>query len=76
MKPKGLLHFPQWVKPKSLLIGDISYRRKTEDSEWQKYLWTGSEWRMYDLVSAALKLKSELRHGLQKHTKLVRETGR
>lgn len=75
MRPKGLLHFPEWVKPKALIIGDISYRRKTKDGKWLKYLWTGSQWRLYDFVTYALKKKSALRHELHKEIKLSRTKG-
>ena len=75
MKLKGLLHYPQWVQPKTLIVGDISYRRKTEDSEWKKYIWTGKEWRLYDFVTYALQKKSELRQGLHMQNKLQRTKG-
>ena len=75
MKPQGLIHYPVWVKPKELLIGDISYRRKSESEEWGKFIWAGKEWLPYETSTAQLKQKSELRHGLQRHVKLTRTKG-
>jgi len=76
MGPTGKLFYPLWVQPKSLIIGDVSYRREDlKTTDWDKYIYTGRQWVQYAVAPPKLKKTSELRQMAQHHIKLTRETG-
>ncbi len=75
MNKRGNLYYPRWVKPRQLLIGDISFRRENTEDPWHKFIYTGRQWIDFEVAPESLKHKMRLRQQAQEHVKQVRETG-
>lgn len=76
MKYTGDIKFPNWVNPKKLLIGDVSYRERDDSPEWRKMLYNGTSWIPFNLAIPQLQQKSGLRQRAMEHNQLTRKTGR
>ncbi len=75
MKYTGKIWYPDWVNQKYLILGDIQYRRKDDNSEWSKMIYNGNKWIPYNIAMPQLRKKSDLRHSQMNHNKMTRESG-